>query len=371
MDHSSTSIMRLPSLYGSHNGTMVMALTKVVPVAVHTAGLPLAYSLATAVFGGFTAALATALIEWTGNKAPPGLWMAFGGCGLLATLLICRTSGIERRTIAERHAAAGKQRMSRLIARRAAVAGLAALLWPGLAGAAELRVISSGGFAAAYRALVPGFEQATGNTVSTGWGPSMGKTVDAVPARLARQEPIDVLIMVGYALEDLVRQGVVAPGSRVDLARSGIGVVVRAGARHPDIGSAVALRQALLAARTVAYSDSASGVYIRTKMFRALGIEDEMAGKARMIPATPVGEIVARGEAEIGFQQISELKPIQGIELVGPLPPEVQQVTVFSAGVLARSEHPEAARALIAHLASPAAAAAIRDSGMDPVAAPR
>lgn len=257
-----------------------------------------------------------------------------------------------------------------MLGRRIALC-LAALLLAGPALAAEVRVVSSGGFAAAYRALVPGWEGATGNTVSTGWGPSMGKTVDAVPARLARGEPVDVLIMVGYALEDLVRQGVVAPGSRVDLARSGIGVVVRAGAPHPDVSSTAALRQALLDAKSVAYSDSASGVYIQTEMFKRLGIAEQMSGKARMIPAEPVGEVVARGDAEIGFQQMSELKPIHGIDLVGPLPPEVQQVTVFSAGVLARSAHPDAARALIAYLAAPGAAAAITDSGMEPMGSAR
>ena len=254
---------------------------------------------------------------------------------------------------------------------RRVVLCLAALLLAGPALAAEVRVVSSGGFAAAYRALVPGWEQATGNSVSTGWGPSMGKTVDAVPARLARGEPVDVLIMVGYALEDLVRQGVVAPGSRVDLARSGIGVVVRAGAPHPDVSTTAALRQALLDAKSVAYSDSASGVYIQNEMFKRLGIAEQMAGKARMVPAEPVGEVVARGDAEIGFQQMSELKPIRGIDLVGQLPPEVQQVTVFSAGVLARSVQADAARALIAYLAGPGAAAAITESGMEPMGLPR
>lgn len=253
---------------------------------------------------------------------------------------------------------------------RTAALGLAALLLAGGAPAAEVHVVSSGGFAAAYKVLVPGFEQATGDQVSTAWGPSMGKTIDAVPARLARHEPIDVLVMVGCALDDLAAQGVVVPGSRVPLARSGIGVVVRTGAPHPDISTTAALRQALLDAKSIAYSDSASGVYIQNEMFHRLDIEAHMHGKARMIPATPVGEIVARGEAGLGFQQISELKPIRGIDLVGPLPPEVQQVTIFSAGILARSAQPEAARALIAYLASPAAAPAIRDSGMEPMGAP-
>jgi molybdate transport system substrate-binding protein len=195
----------------------------------------------------------------------------------------------------------------------------------------------------------------------------MGTTKDAVPVRLARGEAIDVVIMVGYALGDLIKQGKVLADSRVDLARSGIGVVVKAGAPHPDISTVAGLKRALLAVKSVAYSDSASGVYIQTTMFKRLGLEAEMAGKARMIPAEPVGAVVARGEAELGFQQISELKPIHGIDLVGPLPPEVQQITVFSAGIVAGSANPGAARALLDFLSSPQAAPAIVASGLEPI----
>jgi molybdate transport system substrate-binding protein len=198
----------------------------------------------------------------------------------------------------------------------------------------------------------------------------MGETHDAVPARLKRGEPLDVLIMVGYALDQLAREGKVIPGSRVDLAQSGIGVAVKAGAPHPATGSVAELKQALLDATSIAYSDSASGVYIQNEMFAKLGIADAVKGKARMIPATPVGEIVARGEAEIGFQQLSELKPIAGIDILGPLPPELQKMTVFSAGVVQGSKHPGEAEALIAYLASPAVAGAIRDSGMEPMGRP-
>jgi molybdate transport system substrate-binding protein len=251
---------------------------------------------------------------------------------------------------------------------RAVALGITGIfLFSGLATAAEVRVVSSGGFAAAYRALAPEFERATGNTLVTGWGPSMGDTPEAVPARLRRGEPIDVLIMVGYALDDLVKQGKVVADSRVDLARSGIGVVVRAGAPKPDISSVDALRRTLLAAKSIAYSDSASGVYISTEMFKRLGIAGQVASKARMIPAEPVGAVVARGEAEIGFQQISELKPITGIDLVGPLPPEVQQYTVFSAGIVVGAKEPAGGKALIRFLASPAAAPAIVESGMEPM----
>jgi len=246
---------------------------------------------------------------------------------------------------------------------------VAAILLSANAYATEVKVVSSGGFAAAYKVLAPAFEKASGDTLATGWGPSMGVTKDAVPVRLARGEPIDVVIMVGYALGDLIKQGKVIADSRVDLARSGIGVVVKAGAPHPDISTVEALKQAMLAAKSIAYSDSASGVYIQNEMFKKMGIAAEMAGKARMIPAEPVGAVVARGEADLGFQQISELKPIQGIDLVGPLPADVQQITVFSAGIVANSAQPAAAKALLDFLAAPEAAAAIRESGLDPMGA--
>ena len=172
----------------------------------------------------------------------------------------------------------------------------------------------SGGLTAAYNALVPQFERSTGHKVLTAYGPSMGTTVNAIQVRLERGEPADVLIMVGYALGDLVKQGKVVADSRVDLVKSPIGVAVKSGAPKPDISSAQAIKSALLAAKTIAYSDSASGVYVSTEMFQKLGIAEQMKDKARKIPATPVGEIVARGDAEIGFQQISELRPVAGID---------------------------------------------------------
>jgi molybdate transport system substrate-binding protein len=245
----------------------------------------------------------------------------------------------------------------------------AALLLAGSASAAEVRVMISGGLTAAYQALVPEFERATGNKVLTAYGPSMGTTVNAIPVRLERGEPADVLIMVGYALGDLIKNGKVIADSRVDLVKSSIGVAVKTGAPKPDISSADAVKRALLAAKSIAYSDSASGVYVSTEMFAKLGIADEMKDKARKIPATPVGEIVAHGDAEIGFQQISELKPVQGIDIVGPLPEPLQKITVFSAGIATASKEPEAGRALIKFLASPAARDAIIKSGLEPIAA--
>jgi molybdate transport system substrate-binding protein len=253
---------------------------------------------------------------------------------------------------------------------RALVLGLAAtLLLANAAGAAEVRVMISGGLTAAYKALVPEFERATGNTVITAYGPSMGTTVNAIPVRLARGEPADVLIMVGYALGDLVKQGKVLAGSNVDLVTSAIGIAVKSGAPKPDISSADAVKRALLAAKSVAYSDSASGVYVSTEMFAKLGIADAMKDKAKMIPATPVGEIVAKGEADIGLQQIAELRPVSGIDIVGPLPEGLQKITVFSAGIATGSKEPDAGRALIKFLASPAAREAIVTSGMEPIPA--
>src|SRR6202011_6205747 len=253
---------------------------------------------------------------------------------------------------------------------RKLVLGIAgALLLAGPASAAEVRVMISGGLTAAYKALVPEFERLTGNKVLTAYGPSMGTTVNAIPVRLERGEPADVLIMVGYALGDLVKQGKVIADSRVDLVKSPIGVAVKSGAPKPDISSADAVKRALLAAKSVAYSDSASGVYVSTEMFGKLGIADAMKDKARKIPATPVGEIVARGEAELGFQQISEMLPVAGIDIVGPLPEELQQITVFSAGIATVSKESEAGRALIKFLGSPAARDVIIKSGMDPIAA--
>ena len=253
---------------------------------------------------------------------------------------------------------------------RALALGFAAALYlSGAASAAEVRVMISGGLTAAYKVLVPEFERATGHTVLTAYGPSMGTTQNAIPVRLERGEPADVLIMVGYALTDLAKQGKVIAESRVDLVKSPIGIAVRSGAPKPDISSADTLKRALLAAKSVAYSDSASGVYVSTEMFAKLGIADEMKDKARKIPATPVGEIVARGDAEIGFQQISELLPVAGVDIVGPLPPDVQKITVFSAGIATVSKEPDAGKALIRFLASPAARAAIVKSGMEPIPA--
>jgi molybdate transport system substrate-binding protein len=248
---------------------------------------------------------------------------------------------------------------------RLAVVGVVTGLLAGTAAAAEIHVVSSGGFAEAYLAVAPVFEHETGNTLVFERGASMGDTHDAVPQRLARGEPVDVVIMVGYALGKLVDQG--KASDRVDLARSGIGVAVRKGAPVPDISTVDALRKTMLAAKSIGYSESASGVYIQNEMLDKLGIKDQVKARASMVKGEPVAALVARGEIELGFQQLSELMPIPGITIVGSLPDGAQQITVFSAGMATGSKVPDAARALIHFLASPAAAKAITDSGMEPI----
>jgi len=233
----------------------------------------------------------------------------------------------------------------------------------------EIKVVTSGAFTAAYLDIIPGFERATHHTITTVYGASMGSTPTSIPNRLDRGEPLDVVILADTALDALIRAGKVVAGSRVDLVRSRIGMAVRTGAPKPDISTVAALTRTLLAAKSVAFSDSASGVYISTELLQRLGIADRILPKSRKIQSEPVGAVVARGEAEIGFQQISELQPEKGIDVVGPLPADVQKITVFSAGIVAGAKSPDAARALITYLASPAAAAAITKAGLEPASA--
>src|ERR1017187_8315406 len=260
--------------------------------------------------------------------------------------------------------ARGKRNLMKTISRRkfAALVPLSlicALLAVATARADEIKVVTSGGFTAAYLELVPEYERATHNKLVTEFGPSMGTTHNAIPIRLERGEAIDVVIMAAPALVDLIKQGKVRADSRVDLVQSKIGMAVKAGAPKPDISTVDALKRTLLAAKSIVYSDSASGVYLSTELFPKLGIAEQIKGKTRKIEADPVGEVVAKGEVEIGFQQISELRPVKGIDIVGQLPPGAQRVTVFAAGIPTTSKHPEAARAFIQWLASPAAYAAI------------
>jgi molybdate transport system substrate-binding protein len=260
--------------------------------------------------------------------------------------------------------------------KRSAMAALAALALAGAsaaaaAGAAELHVVSSGGFAQAYKDLSPAYERASGDALVSEWGPSMGATKNAIPARLARGEPLDVVIMVGDALDKLMAEGRLEPGSKVVLAESPIACAVRHGAPKPDIGTVEGLRNAFLHAQHVAYSDSASGEYIRHQLLDKLGIRAQMEGRAAQIPATPVGEIVAHGDADFGCQQRSELQPVKGIDIVGLIPQEVQLKTEFSGAVVRGSRHADAARNLLRFLAAPANARTVEAAGLAPAAATR
>ena len=260
---------------------------------------------------------------------------------------------------------------SRLLVCLLSAIGAAAL--SGMASAADVHVMISAGFHGAYSELAPNFERVSGHHLITTRGPSMGDSPEAIPARLVRGEAADVVILDGGAADELGKRGLFRADSKVELARSLVGMVVRAGAENPDIGSVEAFRNTLLAAKSIAYSDSGSGTYLSTKLFAQLGVADQIAGKSRKVRGPPSGEpvanVVARGEAEIGFQQVAELIHVAGVSFVGPIPAELQPIFSF-AGVLTNTvREPEAAAALIRFLASAEAAPVISKAGLLPPSA--
>ena len=237
----------------------------------------------------------------------------------------------------------------------------AALLFSGAVGAAEIKVLSTQATEEAYRELVPLFEQASGHKVTT----IFTGTLD-VQKRIAAGESYDIILMAGPAIDDFIKAGKIVPGSRVDIARSGVGVAVKAGAAKPDISTTEALKKTLLAARSIGYSTGPSGVYL-TGLFQRLGVADAIKGKLKQTPTGVfVGSIVASGEAEIGFQQVSELAHFPGVDFVGPLPSDIQEVTVFSAGLQVGAKETEAAKAWLKFLTAPEHAAAFTSRGLTP-----
>ena len=246
--------------------------------------------------------------------------------------------------------------------------GAAALFIAGAASAAEVRVMISAGFYGVYAELGPAFERASGHRLVTTRGPSMGDSPESIPTRLARGEPADVVILDGGAADELAKRDMVRAGSKVELARSMVGMVVREGAAKPDIGSVDAFRRTLLAAKSIAYSDSGSGTYLSTTMFPKLGIADQVAPKSRKVRGPPSGEpvaaVVARGEAELGFQQVSELIHVPGVTYVGPIPAQLQPGFSFAGAITVKAQEPEAAAALIRFLASPEATPVITRAGL-------
>ncbi len=260
------------------------------------------------------------------------------------------------------------RRRAALTAAFTAAATAAALLISGPCRADDgLVAVSSGGFAEAFKALAKHYPAHPGGLpIRTEFGPSMGKTPQAIPARLARGEPIDVVIMVGPALDRLIADGLADGSTKTVLADSYIACAVPAGEPKPDLSTPDAVRAAFLNAPSVAWSDSASGEYIQHELLARLGIEAQVKAKGRQIPATPVGEIVAQRQAAFGCQQRSELQPVAGIDIVGELPEALQRITPYAAAVVHNSSHPEQAKAFIRFLASKESASAVAHSGLHP-----
>jgi molybdate transport system substrate-binding protein len=231
----------------------------------------------------------------------------------------------------------------------------------------DIRVMTSGAFTAAYLELLPRLELLTKKKLVTA-ATSIGTGESSIPNRLRRGEAVDVVIVADGVLLGFIKDGLVLAESYTPLARSAIGMAVRAGAPKPDLSTVDALKRTLLQAKSIAYSASVSGDYVSTELFQRLGIADQVVGKSRRIEGGErVGAVIARGEAEIGFQQLSELLPVPGIDHITPLPPEVQKVSTFSAGIARTTRDSTAAHALIRFLASAEAARAITDSGLEPI----
>jgi len=227
--------------------------------------------------------------------------------------------------------------------------------------AAEIRVMAVNAVKAAHVELVSAFEQSSGHKVTTLWGGT-----EAITQRIGDGDVVDVVIIAAPNIDKLILAGKLVAGSRADVAKSGIGVAVRSGLPKPDISSGEAVRKAVLAANSVAYSSGPSGFYL-ADLFRKMGIAEQIRDKVKQ-PASgvQVGELVARGEADLGFQQVSELTHVKGIDYLGPLPADIQSITVFSAGLHTAAPAPEAAKALVKFLTAPEAGSSIRKMGMEP-----
>jgi molybdate transport system substrate-binding protein len=236
-----------------------------------------------------------------------------------------------------------------------------AVVMSGIANAAEIKVLSTQATEESYKELVPQFEKATGHKVTT----IFTGTLDA-NKRLAAGESYDFLIMASNSIDEHLKDGKVAAGTKVDLAKSGVAMAVKPGMAKPDIKTVEALKKTIVAAKSIGYSTGPSGVYIIT-MFEKLGVADQVKGKLKQTPTGVfVGSIIASGEVEIGFQQVSELSQFKGITYVGPLPEEVQKYTTFSSGIIAGTKQADAAKALQKFISSKAAASAFKKRGMEP-----
>jgi molybdate transport system substrate-binding protein len=245
---------------------------------------------------------------------------------------------------------------------------VAALLTTHIAHAAEVRVMISAGFFDVYTQMATKFERTTAHRLVTTRGPSTGDSPEAIPTRLARGERADVLILEGGSADELAKKGLVRGDSKVILALAQTGLVVRAGSPVPDIGDPAQFRSALLAARSIACSDSGSGRYFVETILPTLGIADQVMPKLRKVRGPPSGEpvaaVVARGESEFGFQDVSELIHVPGITFVGAIPAELDRHSTYAAVITSNAAQPDAALALIRLLASAEAKPVILESGL-------
>jgi molybdate transport system substrate-binding protein len=241
------------------------------------------------------------------------------------------------------------------------VAAAAVLLFSGIAHGAEVRLLASGALKDAYLEVLPEFEKASGHRVAAAWS-----STTEIQKRVTAGEVADLVILGNAGTEELIKQGKLVVGTLAVFAKSGIYVAVRSGAPIPDISSVDTLKNSVLTAKSVAYSEGASGTYL-VGMFQRLGIYNQVRLKASIAKANePVGDKLVRGEADIGFHQLSELIPVKGIQIVGPLPAGLQHITVFSGAIHGDAKEPDAGRALIAFLTTPTVGQGFRKHGLDP-----
>jgi molybdate transport system substrate-binding protein len=227
--------------------------------------------------------------------------------------------------------------------------------------AAEVKVIAANAVKDSLTQIVAAFEKTSGHRVTVAWGGT-----EAIARRVASDEIFDLVVIAGPNIDRLISDGKLAQGSRTDFAKSGVGVAVRSGLPKPDISSSESVKNAVLAARSVAYSSGPSGFYV-AELFKRLGIAEQVKDKTKQPPSgVQVGELLARGEADIGFQQVSELLHVKGIDYLGPLPADIQNVTAYAIGLHASSRVADAARELVKALVSPEAGRIIKQTGMDP-----
>jgi molybdate transport system substrate-binding protein len=230
-----------------------------------------------------------------------------------------------------------------------------------------VNVLISGGFSSAYEQLVPEFEQTSGIKVTTGSGASQGAGSQTIAAQLARGVAADVVILSREGLGELIAANRIIAGTAVDLARVPLGVAVRVGTSKPDVSTVEAIKELLLKAKSVAVPESTSGIWLRTDLFPRLGVVEKINVKATP-RGTQATEMVAEGGADLAVMPVSEILHAAGVDFVGSLPPDIQFVQVFSAAVVAGTGDIEGAKRLIEFLASARASAAIRKSGMEPLA---